>query len=225
MQNPQTATAFFFAPVAAAYLLACAGWLAFDRFAALARDEREARSERPYLDFVLCLAVAGGIFALGAAYRNGWLLPTGRHWSGRCGWLVDNLIIYSPIAAVLAVRRQSAATVFLSARRLPEKIVLGMALGAAGVSLYSALRGEAAFIPSRLLAAVHVDKLVDFVPVFLEGVAMAFGFVRFRWLAGTAAALAVPAVLFALAHVPGRSSRSTACWPAPSCGRSRVRAT
>jgi hypothetical protein len=33
---------------------------------------------------------------------------------------------------------------------------------------------------------------------------MAFAFVRLRWVIGTAAAIAIPSLLFAAAHVPGQ---------------------
>jgi hypothetical protein len=118
--------------------------------------------------------------------------------------MIDNLIIFSPIGLVLWARRQSLDTVFVSPRRLPEKFALGLVLGILSLSLYSALRGEASLIPSRLLSATTLDKLVDFLPVFLEGVALAFGYVRFRWLAGTILALTLPPVLFAAAHIPAQ---------------------
>ena len=59
MQDPQTASAFFFMPVAAAYLVACGGWLLYDR--RLRRTVTEpllAESDRPVLDFLLALAAA-----------------------------------------------------------------------------------------------------------------------------------------------------------------------
>jgi hypothetical protein len=205
MQDPQSATWHFLAPVAVAYLAACGGWLCYDRMRGLTRGQRPRdESNRPWLDFALAIAAAAGIFALGEVYRRGWLLPTGNDWRGRLGWTVDNLIIFSPIAAVLVLRRQGVDTLFLSAYRLPEKIVLGVVLGVASLSTYSAMRGEIDQIGPRLAASVEPEKLVDFLPVFLEGVALAFGFVRFRWLVGTAAALVVPAMLFAAAHVPGQ---------------------
>ncbi len=205
MQDPQTATSFFLGPVAVAYLLACSGWMAYDRIAGLGRTEPHVpQSERPRLDLILTLAAGAGILALGAAYRQGWLLPTGGGWIGRVAWMVDNLIIFSPIAAVLLLRRQGLNTLFLSGTRLPEKIGLGLALGVVGLALYSALRGETDLITSRLTAAVAPDKLVDFLPVFLEGVAVAFAFVRFRWLVGACAAVVVPVAVFAAAHIPGQ---------------------
>jgi hypothetical protein len=100
---------------------------------------------------------------------------------------------------------------FLSATRLPEKILLGLLLGTIAITIYSGLRGELVEVPGYLTSAVDVDKLVDFFPVFLEGVALAFAFVRLRWAVGTTAAIAIPSLLFAAAHVPGaiESGRGT----------------
>jgi hypothetical protein len=205
MQDPQTASAFFLLPVAAAYLTACGLWLIYDWRLRLSASEPELPpSEHPYWDLALTVAAAVGILLLGAAYRSGWLLPTGGGVLGRAGWLVNNAIIYSPVAAVLIIRRQSAATVFLSPVRLAEKLLLGLALGVVAIAVYGALRGELAEVPGYLRAAVASDKAVDFVPVFLEGVALAFDFVRLQWAIGRWAAILIPCLLFAAAHVPGQ---------------------
>jgi hypothetical protein len=204
MQDPQAAEAFFFLPVAAAYLAACGGWLLYHCFSRAAADPPLQRSDRPVLDFLLVLAAAAGILLLGSVYRHGWLLPSGPTLLGRIGWTIDNLIIFAPIAAVLWLRGQSTDTIYLTSRRLREKILLGLALGVVSVAIYLTLRGELAELPRILAAGVAPDKLVNFLPVFLEGVAVAFGFVRFRWLVGLVPALLVPAAVFAAAHIPGQ---------------------
>jgi membrane protease YdiL (CAAX protease family) len=71
------------------------------------------------------------------------------------------------------------------------------------VALYSGLRGELREVPGLLNSSVNTDKLVNCLPVFLEGVAVVFLFVRLRWVTGTAVAILIPSVLFAAAHVPG----------------------
>jgi hypothetical protein len=205
MQDPQTATAFFLLPVAVAYLTACGLWLACDWRFRLSRSEPPpSESDHPYADVLLTVVAAAGIFLLGAIYRQGWLLPTGPSAAGRIGWLIDNAIIYSPIAAVLALRRQSVRTIFLSPARLAEKISLGLVLGVIAVALYSGMRRELGEVPGYLRSALTMDKLIDFAPVFLEGVALAFAFVRLRWVVGAPLAIAIPSLLFAAAHVPGQ---------------------
>jgi hypothetical protein len=140
MQDPQTASAFFFMPVAAAYLAACAGSLIYDRqLRGAVAEPPFPVSDRPVLDFLLTLAAAAGILLLGSAYRNDWLLPTGSTAAGRVGWMVDNLIIFSPIAAVLWMRRQGTETIFLSSHRWIEKVLLGLGLGVISVSIYLAV--------------------------------------------------------------------------------------
>jgi len=203
MESPQQATLFFFAPVAVAYLAACVGWLAYER--AWPRGwppPTESESNRPWLDLALCVAACAGILAIGQVYRAGWLLPTGDSWQGRLGWTVDNLIIYSPLALMLLTRRQSAETMYLSAAALPQKIVLGLLLGLLAVACYLTVRGEQQQFGEVLSQALAASSLVNFLPVFLEGVALAYGFVRLRWAIGTTAAVLVPGLIFALAHVP-----------------------
>jgi hypothetical protein len=204
MHDPQTASAFFFVPVAAAYLAVCGLWLLYDgRFKLAASEGPPDQTDHPYWDLLLVFAAAGGIFLLGSVYRAGWLLPAGPSAAGRIGWLLDNCVIFAPIAMVLAARRQSPRTIFLSSTRLPEKLLLGLVLGVVAISIYSGLRRELHLVPGYLTAAVEPDNLVDFFPVFLEGVALAFAYVRLRWVVGAPAAILIPSLLFAAAHVPG----------------------
>lgn len=213
MQDPQSATAFFFGPVAAAFTTACCGWLAYDRLRGLSANEPPLdSSDKPVRDFVLAVAAAGTILLLGAVYGQGWLLPTGSSWFGRTCWIIDNAIIYSPIAVVLFARCQGPQTVFLSRHRLLEKIGLGLSLGVVAVAVYFALRGESAQFAKCLAAALAPEKLVNFPAIFLEGVAVAFIFVRLRWLLGTAAAIAVHCGLFAIAHIPGQIAEQRLLW-------------
>lgn len=203
MEDPQSASAFFFVPVAVAYALACGGWLWYDKLRGLrALEPTLDQSNRPVLDFALALAAAGAILALGSAFRRDWLLPGGDSSLGRLFWIVDNAIIYSPMAIVLVARRQGLSSLFLSRSRLAEKSLLGLGLGVVAVGIYLAMRGELAQFAACLSAAVAVDKLVNFPAIFLEGVAVAFGFVRLRWLVGNVWALLIPCALFAAAHIP-----------------------
>jgi len=64
------------------------------------------------------------------------------------------------------------------------------------------LRGELGRFGAVLVGIVDKDNATNFLPVTLEGVALAFLFVRIRWVFGPAVALLVPSVLFAAAHLP-----------------------
>ncbi len=201
----QEASWAFFLAVAAAYLAACGLWLGMtSRLPRSWPPKRDLRTDRRWVDFGLAIVAVAAILLLGAAYRQGYLLPRAEGVAGRVTWALNTLIIYSPIAVVLAARRQRADTVFLSGAGLARKIAFGLGAGVVSVTLFHALRGDPGLIPRTLARAAGPDCLGDGLPVFLEGVALAFLFVRLRWAVGLRAAIVVPCLLFALAHVPGQ---------------------
>ena len=111
---------------------------------------------------------------------------------------------------VLVYRRQAAETLFVSSVSLYKKCLWGVGLGLAGVVLFLAMRGELSHFGSVMAHAASIDNLAYYaLPIFLEGVALAFCFVRIRWALGLPAALVLPALLFALAHVPGSIENGT----------------
>ncbi len=200
----------FFLSVVAAYLTACGAWLLLRRVRPqLWPAHRVLETSRPWLDFGLVFVAVACILGLGQAWRAEYLLPEPAGWHGDLLWNLNNLIIYSPLFIVLAARRQSPATIYLSADGVGVKLATGLVFGIGTVIVYTLLRGD----PQRLSAvawqAVHRDSLRHFVPVFLEGVALAFAFVRLRRVVGHVAALLLPAIIFALAHVPRQLESGT----------------
>ncbi len=115
---------------------------------------------------------------------------------------LNTLLIFSPLFAVAAVCRHGLASMFLSARGLPLKLAVGLALALLGLAVFLGLRGELHRAPDVLAGAVAPRALAHALPVFLEGVALAFLYVRLRWALRSVAALLLPCVLFAAAHVP-----------------------
>lgn len=200
----QEASVFFFLPIVLAYLTACASWFALTNLRPdLWPTVPETSSNRPRLDLALALGAAVLILALGQAYRGGMLIPSrGTVPVRRVVWIINNLIIYSPIFLVMLFRRQPLVTVYLSPQRLWFKIGFGALVGVLCVALFLGVRGELIQLPVVLLSAGDGKRLTDFVPVFLEGVAMAFLLVRMRWAVGPWPAVVLPALLFAAAHIP-----------------------
>ena len=79
MQDPQSATAFFFGPVAAAFTTACCGWLAYDRLRGTNANEPPLdSSDKPVRDFVLAVAAAGNDSAAGSRLWSGLAIAHGQ---------------------------------------------------------------------------------------------------------------------------------------------------
>lgn len=203
--SPQEASLRFFLPVAAAYVAACTGWLLLQKHrmtAPVCADLRPAG--RPWTDLGLALLAAIGILALGQVYRNGWLFPAGSGWMGIIGWQLNNVIIFSPIAAVLLFRRQSLATIYLDPHGLVRKITVGLGLSVVATFVYLALRKELADLPGVWKGVLVPKNLANLPPVMLEGIALAFLFERLRWCVRLVPALLIPSLLFATAHIPSQ---------------------
>ncbi len=199
----QEASLRFFLPVVIAYLLACGGWIILARWRVVSFPRDPVPTcDRPWLELALGGLAAVGIFAVGLAYRLGFLLPSGSGWLHHVSWTLNNVIIYSPLFILLAVRKQTMETVFLSTTDLGRKAAAGVILAIAATTAFLALRGELADLPGVLRGVIEPDNATNFLPVFLEGLALAFLFVRVRWALGVWPAILIPSVLFAVAHVP-----------------------
>lgn len=193
----------FFSAVIMAYLSACAAWVVVTRLRPKLWPTPPAlKSDRPWLDLALAAVAVIAILALGQAYTAGYLLKSGGSAIAPLVYTLNQLIIFAPLAIVLAIRGQGPATVFLSPAALPVKLITGLVLGIGAVAIYLGVSGRLGDLPRVLLESVMPRSLEHALPVFLEGVALAFLFVRVRWTFGPAAALLVPSVLFAISHIP-----------------------
>jgi len=204
--STQEASIFFFLPIIAAYLSACGGWLLITRqYPSLWITPSIKEQKRNFKDIGIAFLAVAGILLLGQIYRSGFLLPTtGESWIFRLNWIIDNLIIYSPIFIVLYLRKQSTSTIFLSMQGFVKKVSFGLGLGILAVIIFLTLRSQLGQFPEVILRSIEPGRLVDFVPIFLEGVAVAFLFVRIKWALGIIPAILIPAALFALSHIPGQ---------------------
>ena len=192
-----------FGPLTAAYLAACGGWLLLRRLKPLWWPQSMPQhTNRKWLDFTLVFVVAAMVIGLGEAYRAGWLLPARSGALGDLFWQVNNLIIYAPVFVIVAHRAQSTETIYVSPKGLPVKLAAGLVLGLVAVGVFLALRGEPGRFPGVVAASVHRENLRNFLPVFLEGVVLAFAFVRLQWAFGQWPALITPGIVFAAAHIP-----------------------
>jgi hypothetical protein len=203
-QTIQTATSSFFVPVVLAWALVFVGlelgrrWLPRIWPCALASP-----SKRPWLDVGVALLVAAAILGLGQLWHSGAL---DWQWPGRWRHLAFALaqaLIWSPLPIALWLRRQTAASAWTGADALLVRLCAGVVLGALAITVFLAMRGELSRWGEIATKALTLRSLAHALPIYLEGVGLAFLFVRLQWALGSLTAALVPAGLFALAHVPG----------------------
>lgn len=195
-------TIYFF-PVLLGYGIPCLIWyILYKKKLLVLPTEPLLKPGKPKTELVYALLAVIAIFAIGQLWQAGFLIPSfsKNRYVSMAVWWVNNLLIYSPIFLLLRIRRQSLNTIFLSFNGLWQKLAIGLIATFVGVSIYMAfLGGNAISILDKGLVYANAR---NFLPVFLEGVALAFLFVRLKWVVGVKWAIAIPAVLFSLAHIP-----------------------
>lgn len=190
-------------PVAGAYLAICATWwlaryMAGDRWT----DEETPQTGHKWLDLAMVLVGILGVFLLGQAYRAGFHLPE-LPGSWRYLTVTINLCIpFLPIFVILFVRQQSLSTLWISGQQFSWKILAGIVSALTGLAIYLTLGNEWSRLADIAADSLTLHSLAHALPVFLEGVAIAFIFVRLRWVAPAWVAVLIPCVLFAAAHIP-----------------------
>ncbi len=192
-----------FGPLTAGYLAACGGWMLVHWLRPSLWPPRTVlHTDHKWWDFAMVILATALVIGLGLLYRAGWLLPKLQGWPADLIWQINNLIIYAPVLVVLIHRAQSTATIYLTVEGLPIKLAAGLLFGLVGVAVYLTLRGELGRLPDVVAASVRPRNLRNFLPVFLEGVVIAFAYVRLRWAMGQWPALIAPGVVFAAVHIP-----------------------
>lgn len=193
----------YFGPLVLAYLSACLVWVIATRLRPKLWPPAPGLStDRRWLDLGLAGAALLCIFGLNQAHQAGYLLHPGGSAIAPLSVALNQLIVVSPIALVLAVRGQGPETVFLQAAGLPVKLIVALVLGLIATVMYLWMAGRLSDLPSTLLSAVSPRSLERGLQVFVECVAVAFLFVRVRWSFGLAAALLVPSMLYAVVQLP-----------------------
>lgn len=204
MEEIMQSNTFFIVPLTVAYGTMCTFWFFFNAKNRSWPIETIKPSEKPWLDFGLALLTAVGIFGIGQLYSAGYLIPnTNNPIANGLIWVLNNVIIFSPIAITLLVRKQQPSTIFLSSRKLGLKLGFGLVVSLLGVSIFLLLRGEFSRFPDIIAQSIQLKSLSYFPAIFFENITLAFLFVRLKWAAGTKWAIIIPSILFALGHVPG----------------------
>lgn len=189
-------------PLVLAYLAALGGWLLINYYVKeIWPKKSDDHFERPGIEFVIAMIGAIAVIGMGRLWSMGIRLPE----EGTLGPVlasVNQVLIFAPILLVPIVRKQPWTTAWLSRGNVPKRLVAGLVLAMAAVTVYSLLR-NGADVPWRILGRIwqyeHLDAMVQ---VFLEDTTIAILFVRLASAIGKRWATVIVACLFAAGHIP-----------------------
>ncbi len=194
----------FFLGVTLAYSFSFVLWLGIDHLKnGWWPDEELVEPDSKYIDLLVMLGVVVGVLGIGQVYSLGFLIPEpNNQYLASLSWVLNNLIIYSPIFIAIYFRKQSLNTVFLSSKGLIVKVGFGLLAAAGATFVYYLFSGSEKAFLSIFSDVVQLERLNKFLAVFFEGVAVAMLFVRLSWAIGKRWAIIIPSVLFSVSHIP-----------------------
>lgn len=198
---------YFIIPLCISYLIICALWFLINSKTNWWPAATIKTSESPQKDLIIGLLAAIGILGVGQLYSAGFLLPeTNDALTNRAIWMLNNVVIFSPIFITLWIRKHDLSTILISGKKAHIKLLFGLLASLLGITLFLGLRNEWSRIPLVFAKAVEIKSISYFPAVFFENLALAFLFVRLKWVVGIKWAITIPSLLFALAHVPGSTA-------------------
>lgn len=190
-------------------------WFAVTRLRpALWPDLPDPEPGRPVLDFALALGAMAAVFGLNILYNADLLFAPGpENWARDLVFLLNLLIIWSPVFAILIVRRQGPVTSLLPVRGLPIRLAWALAATVGGMAIYLLAEGRWVDLPLAVttLWAVPPIKIVQSLIQFFG---FAFVLVRLKTVAGRTIAVSTVSILYGVAKYPYYVAALGMSWPA-----------
>jgi hypothetical protein len=184
------------------YAVGLLGWLGVARLHGQLWPRRQSPSfAHPWREVGFALLACGVIVILGQVYVHGYRFKA----QGAFEHPVDALnqvIIFSPIFLLLAIRRQGPGTAWLPADRVWQRLLVGVGLALLAILAFTLTRtGSPDWL--TVVPRVYSPRNLSFaVQVFCEDVAVAILLVRFQAAVGARLSVLLVAFLFAAAHLP-----------------------
>lgn len=186
----------------AGYSTALVGWVIINRLDPSLWPIQDFISfKHPWREVGWSLLAVLGIIAIGQLYQRGIRLPA----DGAFGPLFDAInqaVIFSPLFVLLYARSQSLDTAWLSLHRMGGRVAAGLGLALVSILVYTTVREESGSWLQVVSNVYHPQNFSHLVQVFLEDIAIAILFIRFRAAVGRRAAIGLIAVLFSAGHIP-----------------------
>lgn len=193
------------------YTIGLLGWWLTHRLKSrLWNSEQEYTFPHPWWDTLWAFLSALGTIAIGQLYTGGMLLPKGSIVDPALTEALNQLIIFSPFIVLLIVRRQPFTTAWLSSHQLPARLVIGLILAIAAICTFVSIREPSDSLGTILGNVYHPKNVGYAAQIFMEDVAIAVVFVRFRSAIGEKWFLIVlmsVAFLFSASHYPAKLSQ------------------
>lgn len=190
------------------YTIALLGWWLIDRWKpGLWNPAPEYRFIHPWWETLWAFLAALATIAIGQLYTGGMLLPKGSIVNPVLTEALNQAIIFSPFIALPIVRHQPFSTAWLPSRNLPQRLVIGFILAIAAICVFVLIRQPSDTIGTILGNVYHPKNSGYAIQIFLEDIAIAIVFVRFRSAVGSKWFLIVlitVAFLFSASHYPAK---------------------
>jgi len=184
------------------YGIALICWLLAVRIFPSLWPQHEASSfSQPWFEVLWAIVSIVCVLLVGQMYVRGWLLPD----VGSFETLVEvfnQILIFSPVLILLAIRRQSLSSAWLPIDKVWARPAIGITLALIAIFFFTMARTGS---DSWLIVVSRVYRPQNFgllVQVLLENITIAVLFVRFRAVFGLRVVIALVAVLFAAGHIP-----------------------
>jgi hypothetical protein len=155
----------------------------------------------PWREVAWALLMVAATVALGQGYALGYRLAVAGPFAPLVDAL-DHVCIFAPLLLLPVIRRQGPETAWLPTDRVGRRLLVGTGLALLAVLAFTWARTGSdpwLTVVPRVYQPGNVSLAVQ---VFLEDLALAIVFVRFRAVLGVRPSILLVASLFALAHLP-----------------------
>ena len=184
------------------YAVALIGWLLADRvFPSLWPRREPASFNRPWIEVLWAIISVIGILLVGQLYTRGWLLPDLESIETLIE-VCNQILIFSPILVLLAVRRHPLSSAWLPMDKIWARLAVGLTLGFIAIFAFTIARTGSDSWLTVVPRVYHPKNFGLLVQVLLEDITIAILFVRFRAVLRLRVTIALVAVLFAAGHIP-----------------------
>ncbi len=184
------------------YGTALVGWLVMARiFPDLWPKQDPIIFTHPWREIGWALLSVVAVLVVGQLYIRGWLFPSVGMFKSLLEAL-NQIIIFSPLFLLLLLRKHSLSTAWLPTSRIWAHILVGIGLASIAMLAFTIARTDSRSWVEVIQLVYQPTNLAHLVQVFLEDIAIAILFVRFRSALSLKTTTILVAALFAAGHIP-----------------------